>query len=211
MPFYAVKFGRTPGIYPTWEECRKQVDGFSGAVFKKFLTEEEAKDFISPSDANFTETPNLKPSNGSITAYVDGSYDSSSGDFSYGMVIIQNNKEQSFYKCFSYSLNSQFALMRNVAGEIEGAAAAMKYCIDHSIAELYLYFDYEGIEKWCTGEWKTNKPGTIAYKKYYDSIKDHVKIHFCKVKGHSGDKYNERADKLAKYALGLEAKKRVGQ
>ena len=31
MKYYAVKKGRTPGVYRTWEDAKKQVDGFSGA------------------------------------------------------------------------------------------------------------------------------------------------------------------------------------
>ena len=50
---------------------------------------------------------------------------------------------------------------------------------------------------------KTNKEGTIAYKAYYDEAKEKVSVRFQKVTGHSGDKYNDYADKLAKQALGL--------
>ncbi|WP_286149303.1 RNase H1/viroplasmin domain-containing protein, partial [Thomasclavelia cocleata] len=34
--FYAVKIGRKPGIYLTWDECKQQVDKFKGAVYKSF-------------------------------------------------------------------------------------------------------------------------------------------------------------------------------
>lgn len=43
--FYAVARGRQPGIYHTWAECRKQVDGFSDARYKKFKTLAEATEF----------------------------------------------------------------------------------------------------------------------------------------------------------------------
>ena len=91
-----------------------------------------------------------------------------------------------------------FATMRNVAGEIYGAIAAMEYAINHNIKYLSIYYDYMGIAKWCTGEWNATKEGTIAYKKFYNKAKKHVNITFCKVKGHSGDKYNDMADALAK-------------
>ncbi len=73
--------------------------------------------------------------------------------------------------------------MRNVAGEIEGAKLAMQFCIDNHIEEIDIYYDYEGVEKWCTGVWKTNKSGTISYKQFYDEIKKKsVKVSFNKVK-----------------------------
>ncbi|KAL7031635.1 hypothetical protein ACKWTF_007079 [Chironomus riparius] len=44
--FYAVAKGKSPGIFKTWPECQQQVKGFSGAVFKKFKTLNEAENFI---------------------------------------------------------------------------------------------------------------------------------------------------------------------
>ena len=48
-----------------------------------------------------------------------------------------------------------------------------------------------------------NKEGTQSYQAFYDNISKNVDITFVKVKGHSGDKYNDLADKLAKEALGI--------
>lgn len=44
--FYAVRKGRIPGIYKSWNECNIQVTGFKGAEFKGFNTESEAQQFI---------------------------------------------------------------------------------------------------------------------------------------------------------------------
>ena len=44
--FYAVKAGRTPGIYESWSDCEKQVKGFGGAIYKSFSTKAEAQAFI---------------------------------------------------------------------------------------------------------------------------------------------------------------------
>ena len=38
--YYAVKKGKKPGVYRTWDECKAQTDGFSGAIFKSFKTQE---------------------------------------------------------------------------------------------------------------------------------------------------------------------------
>jgi len=44
--YYAVKKGKTTGIYRTWEECRTSVEGVSGAVYKSFKTLSEAEAFM---------------------------------------------------------------------------------------------------------------------------------------------------------------------
>ena len=33
MSYYAVQKGHHPGVYTTWDECKQQVSGFSGAVY----------------------------------------------------------------------------------------------------------------------------------------------------------------------------------
>ena len=34
--YYVVWKGKTPGVYETWEDCKKQIDGFTDAVYKSF-------------------------------------------------------------------------------------------------------------------------------------------------------------------------------
>lgn len=46
MKYYAVAKGRKKGVYKTWEECKKQVDGFSGAIYKSFDNETDAQKFV---------------------------------------------------------------------------------------------------------------------------------------------------------------------
>ena len=135
-----------------------------------------------------------------VEIYVDGSYNSSTGDFSYGMVVLDGEQTKTYSQSFH---DAELSSMRNVAGEIKGAEAAMQYAIDHGIPRIAIYHDYEGIAKWCLGLWKTNKEGTKAYKAFYEEAKKKIDIKFVKVTGHSGDTYNEMADRLAKEALGL--------
>lgn len=131
-------------------------------------------------------------------AYVDGSYDNITKRYSYGVVMILPDKEILLCECFD---NSDLSQMRNIAGEIKGSEVAMQFCLDHEIKTVTIFYDYMGIEKWCTGEWKTKKSGTRAYKEFYDHAKSKVDIKFIKVKGHSRDYYNNLADHLAKKAF----------
>ena len=186
----------------TWAECQKQVTGFSGAEFKSFPTMEEAQAFAGVNAEGIPDTlPRAeKPASDQVIAYVDGSYRSDTGEFSYGMVILKDGEEHTFCKKMT---DKELALMHNVAGEIKGSEAAMQYAVDHNIPEITIYHDYEGIAKWCTGAWKATKPGTIAYQSFYRGAVKKVKVHFVKIKGHSNDKYNDMADQLAKKALGI--------
>lgn len=199
--YYAVKKGKTPGIYNSWNECKAQVDGFSGAEYRSFKSEQEAQDYIGNSVEQKSENKSDQNVNASnVEVYVDGSYNSETNEFSYGMIILQNGEEFKYAEKYD---NKELATMHNVAGEIKGAEAAIRYAVENSLASIIIYHDYEGIAKWCLGEWKTNKEGTKAYKEYYDSVKDKVSISFVKVTGHSNNKYNDIADELAKQALGI--------
>lgn len=51
--FYVVWNGAEPGIYHTWEECRRQVEGVPGAVYKSFATEEAAEEAFYSSSTLF--------------------------------------------------------------------------------------------------------------------------------------------------------------
>ena len=73
MKYYAVKVGARTGVFTSWEECQKAVDGFSGAKFKKFHSLEEAERFIYDDNDSKPIEENLI--GGYINAYVDGSYD----------------------------------------------------------------------------------------------------------------------------------------
>lgn len=192
---YAVKKGRKTGIFTTWEACKASVNGYPGAQYKSFSTAEEAMRYIQGDPAPVSGLPEAE----SCTAYVDGSFDQSRNAYSYGCILLYQGERTEMSKAFQ---GGEDVSMRNVAGELEGAMAAMDFCEKKNIRILHLYYDYQGIESWATGEWKRNKPGTIRYKNFYDSLKN-VKVIFHKVKGHSGVELNEAVDRLAKAALGI--------
>lgn len=198
--YYAVREGREIGIYNTWAECESQVKGYSGAVYKKFPTYEEAENFIYGAEEKIEEKTLASIKDNEIIAYVDGSFDINSKYYSYGVVLFTTEGKTTHSQ---KEKDEGLVDMRNVAGEIRGAMVAMEEALLKGKNTLYLHYDYMGIEKWATSEWKTNKYGTQKYKEYYDSIKDELNVIFIKVKAHSGDKYNEEADKLAKSALGI--------
>ena len=67
--YYAVKEGREKGIFTSWEECKKQVMGYKGAVYKSFPSKTEAENYLSGA-ANKAMATFKGP-----IAYVDGSFE----------------------------------------------------------------------------------------------------------------------------------------
>lgn len=225
--YYAVKVGAKPGIYENWNECKAVVNGFKGAIYKSFTSLEEAEGFLEPgldfvgvgtlskssnkaadtassSKAAATTASDLTTSLEEINdnyAFVDGSFNIATGVYGYGGFLIANKTK---YLLSGSGTDKEMASMRNVSGEILGSMAAIQKAIELGLEEVYIYFDYMGIRAWALGEWKRNKTGTINYYNYIQSVKDKIKIHFIKVKGHSGVEGNEEADRLAKAAVGIQ-------
>ena len=201
---YAVRKGLAPGVYGTWDECKAQVDGFPGAEYKGFPTEAEAKAWLAGGDcpqAPGTDPGDCPPVPGSqacLEAYVDGSFDGKS--YGYGAVIMDGGR---VLELKGKGSDPGMAAMRNVAGEIMGAARAIRFALENGYPAITVHHDYQGIASWPDGEWAANKPGTRAYADYVAEARKKIRVTFRKVKGHSGDRYNDMADGLARSALGL--------
>lgn len=210
--FYAVKRGLVPGIYKTWAECQQQINGFPGAQYQGFATEQEAKLFIEDSITNDTVSTPKNATNESIdllltditedtlVAFVDGSYSASSEFYGYGIVYLDPNKESEEF-VYGSDNNANYKDSRNVAGEIEGVKTAITHALAKGYKRIVIFYDYEGIQKWAEKEWKAKVAISSDYVQFIEQMKYNVEIEFRKVKAHSGIKYNEKADELAKKSL----------
>ena len=89
-----------------------------------------------------------------------------------------------------------------------------RYVLEHlneiDDKKITIFYDYEGIEKWATGEWTARKDVAIDYKKRVQRhlmllrYEHKIEIIFTKVKAHSGEEFNEKVDRLAKSACNVE-------
>ena len=132
------------------------------------------------------------------TAYVDGSFNSNTNTYGYGLVMMVGLDT---YEYYGSNNNPEVAKIRNVAGELLGAMTSVQKAKKYGCKSLIICYDYEGIEKWVTGAWKTNNEFTSKYKSFMQGCG--LNLRFKKVKAHSGECYNEQADKLAKKAVGV--------
>lgn len=51
LPYYAVAHGLMPGIYRTWSQAKKSIDGVKNARYKKFYSLEVAKQWMEENGA----------------------------------------------------------------------------------------------------------------------------------------------------------------
>lgn len=202
--FYAVKKGKVNGIFSTWEECKASVDAFPGAQYKGFGTLAEAKGYLGDADAANAHGTigNLDediPCEGELLAYVDGSYEDSVKRYAFGCVFLLPDGR--IYTEYGSSNNEQSLQHRNVTGEMIGAMYAVKFAMLNGFRAVEIRYDYEGIEKWVTGAWRSKTELTQKYALSMREWSKSIKVTFTKVAAHTNVRYNELADQMAKKGL----------
>lgn len=223
---YAVRKGHKVGIFDTWEECKAATDGFSGAEYKGFPTRGEAEVYCygaSVADAESGHAGDDKPQTGldaepaeaegtlqpyrhsettaqdGLIAYVDGSYEHSLLKYAFGCIFLM--PDGLVYVENGSGNNPENAKLRNVTGEMLGSMFAVRWAIKNGFKRIELRYDYEGVEKWVTGAWKSKTELTQKYALSMQTWQAQIDIRFTKVAAHSNVFFNELADKQAKQAL----------
>ena len=224
--FYAVRVGVNPGIYRTWAECEPQIFGIKGAKYKSFPTEEQAVEYLnaeggpvavlpgeevpvpkkkktepkteeSPEEEPFYEVPQ-----GTLVAFVDGSYDAKTGRYGFGCVLLTDDGREICENGWGNHPDAVSA--RNVAGELRATLTALKRAEEMGYKQVRICHDYSGISAWFKGEWKASSYVAKEYVAATEAYRGVLSVTFEKIAAHTGVKYNEMADRLAKDALGIE-------
>ncbi len=201
MKFYGVRRGRIKGIFESWEACREQVYHFPGAEYKAFPTRKEAEAFISSPQVSQSVSHRVQSSASvtNIEIWVDGScFPERDGSLRLGWGFLVKKDGREIHRDKGNDIPQAAVDHRNVAGEILAILKAIQWCQSQEIGEITLYYDYQGLESWATGAWRTNLPFTQGYAQ---AVKGSgMTIHWVKVRAHSGNPENEIVDQLAKEA-----------
>ncbi|WP_286934696.1 MULTISPECIES: viroplasmin family protein [Aminobacterium] len=197
--FYAVKTGHETGIFTSWPECKVAVEGYSSPDYKGFQTEKEALAYLADEDI-YLEQIKDDLANGYVVAYTDGSYDEASNNYAYGVCIFDHEcNEIALCNKIGYK---DFAASRNIAGEVFAVITALDWAVSNGYDKIKIYYDLENIGKWATGEYDAkSKIAKFYVSKLEKQFKEYIKYEFIKVKAHSNNPYNEKADTLASNAL----------
>ena len=136
--------------------------------------------------------------------YTDGACLGNPGEGGWATIII-NNKVKTEKKIFGSELSTT-----NNRMELTAVIKGLNSLPNGS--KVYIFTDSKyvinGIESWITNwkknNWRGSNKKEVKNKELWmllDQATENLQIHWNWVKGHSGDKYNERADKLATTAI----------
>ena len=225
--FYAVRSGRKPGIYRTWEECKAQVEGYAGARYKGFPTLQDAEWFMNgaappplPSprkpaarktgtaSGNLEFTSDDVPAAGAdeVVIYTDGACTGNPGPGGYGVVIDDGNQLSELSKGFRLTTNNRM--------EILGCIAGLRALKEPSRVKIYsdsMYvvnaMNQSWAVRWRRNGWKrtdaNGEPRDVANRDLWIQVLDLCgkhRVRFEWVRGHDGNEGNERCDRLARAA-----------
>ena len=203
--FYGVRKGLVPGIYTEWNEVQNQIKGYSGAIYKGFSTEDDAKNFVYGNDEKSFDTQAMSPAHTKdftedISIYVDGSYKDEKVGF--GIVILKDDKVI-MKDCGRFTGKDEFTSQRNAAGEIYAMIRSIQLIKANGFNNIRFYHDYLGVAYFINGAWRPKNDLTRRYLEYFTKHMNGINCAFEYVPAHTGNMYNEMADKLAKLGTTL--------
>ena len=135
-----------------------------------------------------------------IEVYTDGASSGNPGIGGWGAIIIIDNNEP-------ININGGSLNATNNQMELKAAIEALKYFSESSNLNLFTDSKYvkDGIESWIINwkknGWKTTTKKEVKNKDLWIELDKQIlrhKVHWHWIKGHAGNKYNEKADFLAR-------------
>lgn len=190
--FYAIK--NTGEIYTSWPECQTDLKQVKSPVFKGFATKEEALAFINDQEDDLLPRESI---------FVDGSFNAKKQLVGGSFVVVKDN--QSIHEHKFCNADDEIIALHNVGGELLATGYALQYAVKSGMEEVTICHDYQGIASWADGSWQAKKDVTKRYANFVKKLvkENDLTVKFKKISAHTGVKFNERADQLAKEACGI--------
>lgn len=169
--FYVVWKGRRPGIYTTWDEAKRQVDGYGGARYKSFPSREAAEAaFGGPApvwrDGAGSDPEPRKPS-AELLARL--------GDFYIADAACSGNPGRLEYRCLHvptgrYLFERAYPRGTNNIGEFLAVAETLMLLAERSITAP-VYSDSKIALNWIkAGRCKTQLPAGARERALFEAI-----------------------------------------
>jgi ribonuclease HI len=206
--YYAVAKGIKQGVYTSWNECKRNIEGYDEPIYKKFETEKEANDYIE----EYINT---------LYVYTDGScINNGSKNAKAGIGIYFSKKDE---RNVSKELTGE-NLTNNIA-ELTAIIEAINLIKKEPFKNKIIVTDSEYAIKcattygkkleasnWLTTPKKIEPPNVELVKEIY-RLTNKYSIQYLHIDAHTGNKDrhsigNENADLLANSAISAVHKKK---
>lgn len=216
--YYAVRNGRVPGIYTSWQKAKQQVNGYPDARFKSFSTREEAEEFNGVTVSHVGEPqpkPKRKKKQAEVTVYTDGG-SRNTGNYKGGHVKPTNKAAWAYL--IEWQVDDEVKQETRSDGEygatnnkmeLTGLIEALKKLIElgYQNKSILCVLDSQYVlnpitkgwlKNWKANGWHKNSAGAIANLELWqelDSLLPQFKhIKFKWTKGHANNRGNEFVD-----------------
>ncbi len=204
--YYAVKIGRKPGIYKTWEECLAHVNGFADAKYRGFSSLEDAEAYLKhDGDTDKTSLPTAEEFTHlkKVFIYTDGTTIGNPGIGGYAAVLIYGNHRKEISGGMRLTTSPRMELMAALVGL---GRLNTKCSVTVSSDSKYLIDSMElgWAENWRAHGWEKKDGNPVAnidlWKQLFQQCDKHD-VTFEWIAGHESNPEDERCDKLARQAL----------
>ena len=225
---YAVKRGRSTGLFNSWPMCQKQVAGFPGAVYKGFATAAEAMRWLSgvtdaeekayaakksqprasippARNASAYHTAPVSSGGADYIVYTDGScLRNPNGPGGWAAVIteVRTGAVTELSDGEHSTTNNRMELSAAIAG-LSAIETPSKIALYTDSQYLRRAFVNHWLVNWKRRGWKKADGNPVLNQDLWmrlDALYNRHQVQFHWVKGHIGIEQNERCDHLAKAA-----------
>lgn len=170
--FYVVWKGKEPGIYTSWNDCKLQVEGFTGAAYKSFPTMMEAELAFKDHFAKHIYKKDKPAGTKDLTSLgtpiqesiiVDAAWNSVQKDMEYQGILYKTNT-----RIFHMG---PLANGTNNIGEFLAIVHALAYCKKHNLFTIPIYSDSRNAIGWVKAKkCKTNLEESAKTKHIFELI-----------------------------------------
>lgn len=183
------------GIYLSADRELNRLSVIKGNIIihKKFRTFGEAEAFYFSTRPDSFCPMKKYGSGGVAVAYTDGSFSELEDRYSYGAYIVHDGGE--YELCGK--LDGREKKFRNVAGEVEAVRQALAFCAARDIRAVEVRHDFRDLAAWA--DRGGGNELAQSFHRFCEGIRNAgMKVTFSKIRAHSGDRSNNRADRLSR-------------
>lgn len=139
-----------------------------------------------------------------ITIYTDGACSGNPGPGGWGAVLFYGERVKELSGGESHTTNQRMELTAIIAALSALKVSNWDVTVYSDSAYVVNAFRQDWIPRWLQNGWKNSRKEPVANKDLWEQLLEQMKrnrVVIEKVKGHSGDRWNERCDELARAAI----------